>query len=129
MSPFYALQLQLKCHDNLLKLDCVKSESLSVLSDSLWPHGLYRPWDSPGCNTGEGSYSLLQEIFITQVSNPGLPHCGRILYQLSHKGSPRILAWVAYPFGRSSRPRNRAGVSFIAGGFFTNWAIKDVLIV
>ena len=28
-------------------------------------------------------------------SNPGLPHCGRILYQLSHKGSPRILEWVA----------------------------------
>jgi len=33
--------------------------------------------------------SLLQGIFPTQGSNPGLPHCRRILYQLSHKGSPR----------------------------------------
>ena len=39
--------------------------------------------------------SLLQGIFPTQVSNPGLPHCRQILYQLSHKGSPRILEWVA----------------------------------
>ena len=43
---------------------------------------------SPGQNTGVGSLSLLQGIFPTQGSNPGLPHCGQILYQLSHKGSP-----------------------------------------
>ena len=50
-------------------------------------------------------------------SNPGLPHCRRILYQLSHTGSLRILEWVAYPFSsRCSRPRNRTGVSCIAGG-------------
>ena len=43
---------------------------------------------------------------------PGLPHCRWILYQLSHRGSPRILEWVAYPFcSESSRPRNRAKVS------------------
>ena len=72
-----------------------------------------------------GSLSLLQGIFPTQGSNPSLPHCRRILYQLSHKGSPRILEWVAYPFSRgSSQPRNRNGVSCIAGGFFTNWAIR-----
>ena len=47
------------------------------------------PWDSPGQNTGVGSLSLLQEIFTTQGSNPGLLHCRPILYQLSHKGSPR----------------------------------------
>ena len=65
--------------------------------------------------------SLLQGIFPTQGLNPGLPHCRRILYQLSHKGSPRILEWVAYPFSRgSSRPRDRTGVSCIAGRFFTN---------
>ena len=34
------------------------------------------------------SLSLLRGIFPTQGSNPGLPHCRRILYQLSHKGSP-----------------------------------------
>jgi len=45
-----------------------------------------------------GSLSLLQGIFPTYGSNPGLLDCRRILYQLSHKGSPRILEWVAYPF-------------------------------
>ena len=50
-------------------------------------HGLYSPWNSPGQNTGRNSLSLLQEIFPTQGSNPGLPHCRWILYQLSHKGS------------------------------------------
>ena len=40
----------------------------------------------------------------------------------------RILEWVAFPFSReSSWPRNRTGVSCIAGGFFTNWAISEVL--
>ena len=64
-----------------------ESESHSVVSDSLWPHGLYSPWNSLGQNTGVGSLSLLQGIFPTQGSNPGLPHCRWILYQLSHKGS------------------------------------------
>ena len=54
--------------------------------DSLPPHGLYSPWNSPGQNTGVGNLSLLQEIIPTQGSNPGLPHCRRILYHLSHKG-------------------------------------------
>ena len=44
--------------------------------------------NSLGQNTGVGSLFLLQGIFPTQGSNPGLPHCRRILYQLSHKGSP-----------------------------------------
>ena len=48
----------------------------------------YSPWNSPGQNTGEGSFSLFQGIFPTQRSNPGLPYCRRILYQLSHNGSP-----------------------------------------
>ena len=63
-----------------------------------------------------------------QRLNPGLPHC-RQIYQLNHKGSPRIPEWVAYPFSsRSSRPRNWTGVSCIAGKFFTEWAIKEALI-
>ena len=49
----------------------------------------------------------LQGIFPTQGSNSGLPHCRQILYQLSLKGSPRILEWVAYPFSRGpSQLRN-----------------------
>ena len=96
------------------------------MSDSLWPHGLYSPWNSLGQNTGLGSLSLPQGIFQTQGSNPGLLHCRWILYQLSHQGSPRILEWVAYPFSSgSSWLRNQTGVSCIAGGLFTNWAIRE----
>ena len=104
----------------------LESESHSVMSDSLRPHGPYSPWNSLGQNTGVGSLFLLQGIFPTQGSNPGLPHCGRILYQLSHKGSPRILEWVAYPFSRgSSQPRNRTEVSCIAGGYFNSWTTRE----
>ena len=60
------------------------------------------PWNSPGQNTRVGSLSHLQMIFPTQGSNPGLLHCRWILYQLSHKRSPRILEWVAHPFSRGS---------------------------
>ena len=56
-----------------------ESENRSVVSDSLQPHRLYRPWNSPGQNTGVGSHSLPQEIFPTQGSNPGLLHCRWIL--------------------------------------------------
>ena len=61
-------------------------ESHPVVSNFLWPHGLYSPWNSPGQNTGVGSLSLLQGIFPNQGSNPGLLHCSRILYKLSHRG-------------------------------------------
>ena len=118
------VELGIYCH-----LRCPVSESRSVVSNSLRPHGLYSPWNSPGQNTGVGSLSLLQGIFPTQGSNPGLLHYRRILYQLSHNGSPRILEWVAYPFSReSSRPRDQTGVSCIAGGFFTNWAIRKPIL-
>ena len=98
------------------------------MSDSCDPHGLYSPWNSTGQNTAVGSLSLLQRIFPIQGSNPGLPHGRQVLYQLSHKGSPRIQEWVAYPFsGRSSQSGNRTGISCIAGGFFTNWAMRETL--
>ena len=104
-------------------LDESESEIRSVVSDSLW---LYSPWNSQGQNTGVGSLSLLQGIFPTQRSNPGLLHCGQIFYQLSHMGSPRILEWVAYPFSsRSSQLRNLIRVSCIADGFLTNWAMRE----
>ena len=68
-------------HGNPLQYSCLES-----------PHGQrsligYSPWNSPGQNTGVGSLSLLQGIFPTQESNPGLEHCRGILYQVSHKGS------------------------------------------
>ena len=59
---------------------------------TLRPHGLYLtrlfcPWDFPGKNTGVGCHFLLQGIFLTQGSKPGLLHCKQILYHLSHQGS------------------------------------------
>ena len=108
----------------------VKSESESrlVTSDSLQPHGLHSPWNSLGQYTGVGSFFLLQGIFPTQGSNPGLPNCRQVLYQLSHKGSPTILGWVTYPYCSGfSQPKNWTGVFCIAGGFFTNWAIREAL--
>ena len=101
-------------------------ESESGLFATPW---IYCPWNSPGQNIGVGSLSLLLGIFPAQGLNPGLPHCRWILYHLSHKGSPRILEWVTYPFSSgSSQPRNQTGVSCIAGGFFTNWAIREAQI-
>ena len=64
------------------------SESYSVVSDYLQPYGLYSPWNSPGQNIGMCSLSLLQGVFPTQGSNPGLSHIRRILYQLGYKRSP-----------------------------------------
>ena len=76
-------------------------------------------WDSSGNNTGMGCHALLQGIFPTQGSNPGLPHCRKILYHLSHQGSLRIQEWLAYPFSRgSSSPRNQTKVSCIAGDLY-----------
>ena len=60
------------------------------MSDSLQPHGWYSPWNSPGQNIRVGSYSLLQGIFPIQGSNPGLPLCRLILYQLSYPECRRI---------------------------------------
>ena len=72
------------------KLKLLESESEWLLREScsLRPHGLYSPWNSPGQNTGVGSLCLLQWVFPTQGSNPGLPHCRQVLYQLSYQGSP-----------------------------------------
>ena len=82
--------------------------------------------DFSGQNTGVDSLSLLQGILPSQGSNLGLPLCRRILYQLSHKGSPRILKCVAYLFSSgSSQPRNWTRVSCTASRFFTNWAMRE----
>ena len=48
---------------------------------------LLHPWDFPGKSTGVGCHFLLQGIFPTQGSNPGLPCCGQMLYRLSHQGT------------------------------------------
>ena len=124
--------------------------AISLEPCGLQPTRLLRPWGFQGKSTGVGCHcllrmdyavhgilqarileclSLLQGIFPTQGSNPGLPHCRQILYQLSHRGSPRILEWVAYPFSSGSfQPKGRTGVSCIAGGFFTIRAITEAQV-
>ena len=64
-----------------------ENETCSVVSYSLPRNGLYRPWSSPGQNTGVGSLSLVQGIFLTQEFNQGLLHCRQILYQMNYDGS------------------------------------------
>ena len=127
---FFQFTLLLSKRNNILSnhIWLIPLESSSVVSNSLGPHGLYSQWNSPGQNTGVGRLSLLQRIFPTQESKPGLLQCRQILYQLSQKGSSRILEWVSYSFSsRSSQPRNWTGVFCIAGGSFTNGAMREAL--
>ena len=88
-----------------------------------WQAPLYLEFSRP--EYGVGSCYLLQGIFPSQGSNPGLSYCRCILYCLSNQGGPRILEWVAYPFSsRSSQPRNETRVFFPEGGFLTHWATR-----
>ena len=109
-----------------------ESESLSDMSNSFWPHELY----SPGQNTGLGSLTLLQGIFPTQGSNPGLPNLAfepkSPAFQVDSlpnelQGKPKNTGVGNLSFLRgSSQPRNWTGVSCIEGIFFTNWAIRVI---
>ena len=108
-------------------MECTIKVKVTQLCPTLcYPMDFSSPWNSPGQNTGVNSLSLLQGFFPTHGLDPGLLHCRRILYQLSHQGSPRILEWVACPFSRgSSWPRNGTRVSCVAGRFFTCWATRE----
>ena len=131
---FLGLPITRSCYDItlILHVDFKKgqSESRSVVSDSVRPHALYRPWDSPGQHSGVGSLSLLQGIFPTQGSNPGLPCvcvcvcvvcvlvvqlwpalCNAIDYSLPGSSvhgvlQTRILEQVAISFSKKSDERN-----------------------
>ena len=107
-----------------------KWKSLSRVWLFATPWTIHSPWNSPGQNTGGGSFSLLQGIIPSQGPNPGFPYCRWILYQLSHQWNPRILEWVVYPFSSgSSWPKNQIGVSCITSGFFTNWATREAPLI
>ena len=100
-----------------------ESESHSVVSDSLPPHGLYSPWNSPGQNTGVGSLSLLQGIYPTKGSRPGLPHCRQIIYQLSQT---RILEWDAISISRGIFPTQELNPCLLLGRWITShWATRE----
>ena len=83
--------MALKYTHRLFHASYFHSESRSVVCNLSQPHRLCSPWVSPGQNTAVGSCSLLQGTVPTQGSNPGLPHCRRILYQLSHQGAAKDL--------------------------------------
>ena len=99
------------------------------------------PWNFPGQNTGKHSLSLLQGIPSTQGLNPGLPHCRWILYQLSHKGSPRSLSllrgifptqesnwallhcrWILYQLSYQGSPSKGPGEIH---GLYSPWGCKE----
>ena len=92
-----------------------ESESLSVVSNSLWSHGLYSPWNSLGQNTRVGSLSLLQGIFPIQGLNSGLPHCRQILYQPSYKN---------YTFNNNNNKLNLKISKGLEKTFFPNMIYK-----
>ena len=94
--------------------------SCSVVSDSLpAPCSLLLcPWDSPGKNTGVGCHFLLQGIFPTQGSNPGLPHWRQT--GLSHQGSPDGSGQHEVKWERQAGPRSPgASVGHIGSLGFT----------
>ena len=70
-----------------LRVRNIWSENGSVVSDSLQPHGLYCLWNLQARILEWIAFPFSGGIFPTQGSNPGLPNCRWILYQLSHKGS------------------------------------------
>ena len=100
----------------------IESEGCSVLSISLGPHGLWilqariLEWVAfPFFRGSSQPRDWTRSPILQADSLPAEP-----------QGSPRTLEWVTYPFfSRSSQPRNRTGVSYIAGGFFTNWAMRE----
>ena len=93
---------------SFISIEKVKvTQSCLSLCDPIDPSRLLCPWNSPGQNIRVGSCSLLQGTFPTQGSNPGLPHCRRILYHLSHQGSPsfsQILSKTLMTFIHIARP-------------------------
>ena len=70
----------------IIKNESEVAQSCPTLCDPMESARLLHPWDFPGKNTGADSDFLLQQIFLTQGSNPGLPHCRQTLYHLSHQG-------------------------------------------
>ena len=93
-----------------------ESESHSIVSDSLQPHGLYSPCNSPGQNPGVGSLSLLQGL------NPGLSHCRQILYQ-----KIGLQSLIALLFSMTLNKRTPAIKKKLSWNRFTKYVYKGFL--
>ena len=82
-----------------------ESEGHSVVSDSLLPHEIYSPWNSPGQNTEARSLSLLQGIIPTQESNPGLPQLQAVSLPAEPQGKPyQSMIRITTKQGRNAEP-------------------------
>ena len=106
-------------HWLILSLKWKVKAKVTQLCPTLRPHGLFRPWNSLGQNTGVGSLSIPQGIFPIQGSNPGLLHCRWILYHLSHQGSPEWLL-SSYPLLHQAKP-----LAFANGITLKLWKPKE----
>ena len=80
-------------------MPCLVAQLCGLL---LQPTRLLCPWNSPGKNTGVGCHFLLQGIFLTQESNPGLLHSRKILYHLSYREVPIFFYYTGFPGGSDS---------------------------
>ena len=101
----------------------------SVISNSLWPHELYSPWNSPGQNTGVGSLSLLQGIFPTQGLNTVSRTAGRFVnlpaeretqyysWEISRRDRLPTLVFLGFPCGSAGKEStcNAGGLGLITG--------------
>ena len=109
-----ALQIAEERREVKSKGERERGMKVTLLCPTLQPHGI--PWNSPGQNTGVGSLALLQGIFPTQGSNPGLPHCRRIVLHAESQGKPKntgvgclsllqriFLIWSISPMGIEPR--------------------------
>ena len=71
-----------------------ESESCSVMSDSLQPHELYSPWNSPGQNTGVGSHALYQGGLPDSGIKPMSPASAAGFFTTDAPGKPHVLTAV-----------------------------------
>jgi len=110
--PFMQTQCTREISDFVL---CLIAQPCPTVCDPMdcSPPGTSVHGDSPGKNTGVGCHFLLQWIFPTQGSNPGLQCCRQILYCLSHQGNPRVLEWVTYPFLHGIFPIHKSNQSLL----------------
>ena len=90
---------------------CLVAQSCPTLFDPVncSPPGSSVHGDSPGKNTGVGCHALLQGIFPTQGSNPGLLHCRQILYRLNHQGSLNFFIYLLNGIWASSEGLSTGG--------------------
>ena len=102
------------------KLQCLVAQLCPTLCNprDCSPRGSSVHGGSPGRNTGVGFHVLLQGIFPTQELDPGLPHCKRILYYVSHQGTVGLPPALKHLFSstKDSAPAR-------SGYPYTKWGI------